>query len=236
MARSHRIDRKTLKQDEFRTITNTTLDYITEHQKKIIQIAVIVLVIVTAFSVIRSYNYRNKINAEFMLSQAERTYNDGTIESDQERLEKAISQYEKVVISYPRTQSARWADTRIAKCYFELRDYEEALNKYNEVLDKTRNKNDRDSLLLQKGAVLESLGKYDEALETYNNIELRPATQHLSGIVMLATGRCYEQLGEYEKARDSYESITQLDENSPWRTEIEKRKEAVNKQIKTRHS
>jgi tetratricopeptide (TPR) repeat protein len=144
--------------------------------------------------------------------------------------------YENVTIEYPRSKSAKWARIRIAKCYFELRDFENALSKYEEALAATSNKAQRDSILLQKGAVLESLGKYEEALENYNSIELRPATKHLSGIIMLATGRCYEQLGELEKARDSYESITQLDDNSPWRTEIEKRKEAVSKQIRTRNS
>lgn len=118
----------------------------------------------------------------------------------------AAAEYKKVADEYAGTTAGELAALDAAESYYNLGNYQEALN----YLEKFSSSNDEleASALILKGDCYVNLNKFDDALETYNKaIKKADKNPEIVPRVLLKEVNIYDFQKKYDKALECYEQI-----------------------------
>jgi len=124
-----------------------------------------------------------------------------------------VQAIEKVAEDYSGTPTAIWAELELGHLAFQAEDYDQALTRYDRVLDDLDTDNPVMPLLrLSIAQSLEFTREYEKALTHYNRLIDEPG---YAAEVYPAMGRIYEMQGDTAKAVAIYEKYLALSEEEP---------------------
>ncbi len=177
-------------------------DFIRHNAKNIQICAVVVFLLICAWTFYDYYTLKQKNDSATLLSQA--------VEADPGvRGQKLLDVIEK----YPSSGAAVWGRITLAHDQIENGEFAEAGQGLQELLDSLGTKSPLYSLVLSDLAQVSELsGDLDSALQQYST--LREITG-FKVVGYMGEARVYEQKNDMDKARETYEKINTLKDLDP---------------------
>jgi len=216
-----RISRKELldQSDEFITQTQRVFNFVSEHPKKIILGASIVLAVVIAIFGIKfyfDYNARQALAAydQAMLKVSKLKNLDS--KSNGEEVEAALDALERVSTMYSRTAPGRQALFDLGTLYFHLKQYNQAIFTYKKGLNAFKPEEEalRPFILDSLAYAYEAQDKLNEAAARWEEIIQLPG-ELLKEQAFFSLGRIYAAMNQPEKSRNAYQQLVDRFPNSP---------------------
>lgn len=182
-----------------------------EKYKKIISLLVLTLIGLITFFII------NKQINKYQSEQAALIYNDWQTEllSEEPNIENLNSLLVEFLKSYKKTGYTQLALLEKANLDAKLKNYDEALYNFNELIMLTDGA--RDNKIFNKisrvsaSRILLSLGRYDEALsmiEKYSLGDTNAPIHELAGDILFKQGKVNLAINQYEAAEEKYTDQT----------------------------
>jgi len=156
----------------------------------------------------------DKADAEFMtglsLLGLEKNYEKLGLGDD------AIAICDRIISSYPSSETAAEAYYRKTKLLYSKQDYAGAEAAAREAIEKFDKSNYLDNLRYELGWIYCSLGKTDEAIDEFVWIETESKDINLSAGAVTKIGDIYFDRKEYQKALESYDIVLVKYPDSLW--------------------
>lgn len=210
-----RITKRKLKEDKLVTIYFKTIDFIREHQNKLLgaTAAIVVFVLIIVWSSKISTSKETK--AANALARAEIKMNEGQYDSAMVKLKTLINLYDGI-------KSTGIGAFYLANLYFQNENYELAHSYYEKYLDDYQdNEIFSSSALSGIASCLEGKGEYRKAAEIYEEAVEKYARVFDNANKLMNAARCYVFAGNKEKARAIYKRIIEEYPNSGYKNDAE---------------
>jgi TolA-binding protein len=210
-----KLSRREMKEDAFVTFAFRALDYVKRHRSKFILGAVAVIAVLA----VTTYVSSSRKGAE---EDASRQFLAGMLQQRRANYSGAIAAYEDVVSRHSGTASGKLALLYMGHSRYELGQYEQAAEAYEEYLGKERSdKLTRAHAGRGLAACLENTGKYNEAAERYAEVarNLDEGAEVPEDLMFAA--RCWKLAGTPGKA---VELLQEIVDSYPEYQEVEKAK------------
>ncbi len=156
----------------------------------------------------------------------------GDDNSTRQAWEKLIPELEKFLADHSGTAPVKDAQLDLARAYFQIQQYENALNWNKKVLDQAAG--DQGLKILaqyQQAFTYEALGKTDEAIALWNNLKGTESSE-LKKEADWNLARLYAQKGEYAKAAEQYEILLKAPGNYPSPALLQDERASLNSKMK----
>jgi TolA-binding protein len=221
------IDRHKLKENEFAYTVARTREMVQQRQREITLLSTIVvgaLVIVGGFFLYRS-NRNEKANTLLAsaLTVAEAqvvtppppapgspppVQPPGTFRTDRERLDAAVPRLQHAADAYPNTEAGITARYRLAGALAELGRFSEAEQRFNEVVQKTSQKNIyHDTARLGLGQAQLAAGQTDAAITTFRELSADTNSRLPVDGVLMQLGRAALAGGKRDEATRAFTRV-----------------------------
>ncbi|HWK10714.1 MAG TPA: tetratricopeptide repeat protein [Vicinamibacterales bacterium] len=222
-----RIERHKLKGNEFADTIARAREVLVERQQTVTATVVSIVAVVVILGAFMAWRTSRKSHATESLAQAlavaeapivtppapapgspAPVQQPGTFRTERARSEAALPLLMKTADSYPSTDAGITARFRAAGTLASLGRYDEAAQRYREVIDKAgRSSIYARTAKLGLADVLTAQGKYDEAIATLKELTTDPNSQlPLDGILM-QLARTAAQGGKSDEATRAYNRI-----------------------------
>jgi len=208
-----KISRKEMlkKPDEFISLSTRAIDFVKDHKRQFDYLGMAVLGLIIIYLGINAYTrYINKKGQEaFNTAFYAMTNNTGKTAADPKKTEELFSD---VINKYGMSKAAKLAVPELAYSKFEQKQYDEAISRYEEYLNKTAEDSPYKSLArLSLAACYEQKGEYEKAIETLEKI-MGDKDDSIKEQAMLSLARAYRLAGKQDKLADT---IKQFNEKFP---------------------
>ena len=170
-----------------------------ENSKMLIGVVVIVAVVVFGYIYITQSAKKNNAEASELLSVASN-----------------VQDLETLVNDYSSTDAAPLADFALAKGYYEVGRFDEAMAIYSEFGTKFPESHMKIAATVGILFCKEAKGEYAEALTGFDKFISQNAGNYLIDQVIFAKARCLKELGQVEEAKVVYETFISSNPESPW--------------------
>ncbi len=218
MTKAKKIIKKKLKEpDEFITLTERTYFFIAHHFKPIVIGGIIILILILSVFFIQRWGKKNEENAYKMFNLAVETYQmvstpyrEGSLQEYKGVLEK----FNEVNTKFSKTKFGKLSNLYKGNIHLRLGEFEEAINAYEDFLQKTGKENFYRSLAMEGlGYSYEGKGEYEKAANAFQKvIDLGENFQF--GSAYFGMGRCYEKLGKNKEAVENYKLFLKVSQKS----------------------
>ena len=220
MPRKIKISRKKIDEpDEFVSTSSFVIDYVKNNYRNIIPVAVVILVIVIVAIGWFYYNKERAREASSLFYRSKQMYNasQNTQSNDQSVEEKyrlSLGKFEDIRNNYSGTSSAIEASFYIGDCYYHLREYDKAIDYYNQFLNNS-GKGDylRYFAFEGLGYCYEEKGNYEKALENFKQ-SMEEGDIDIKELAFMNIARCYEALNDKANALEFYQKLSEDQSNS----------------------
>jgi len=219
-----RIEKKVVpEEEEVKGMVRRVLNAARERKKVLIYISSVLGVILILS--IAGLIYLSSIKGKAYLFEKEAyNYYYNTNLNEEERWRKSLELFQKAV----ETKATPIVQFYIGNCYFNLRDYDNAVKAYLRFIDKYKNEEEIVPLVYQKlASSYMELGKGDEAINTLNDL-----AKFKNGIfkdtALILEARHYESTGRSEEAIKRYKELISSFPSSPWSAEAKTKVETQN--------
>jgi TolA-binding protein len=237
-----RIERHQLKQDQFVSSLQQTLDRVEENRKQIVIVAVVLLAIV---AIVGGYTWwRQQVNAKAAVLFAEaqsiaeaplaaEAGPEGTpaqagYPNERSRLEAALPKYRAAADAYPATKSGLAARYQAAATLMALGRPDEAAAQYQQVIDKAGDGIYGRMSRLGLAEVRQREGKYDEAIAMFKELAATAKADLPVDGILMQLGRAQLAAGRPADAQQTFKRITDEFPTSAYAGEARKELEALN--------
>ncbi len=225
-------------EDEFISTSVKSIKWIKENYNKIIISGIIFFVVLIGVLSVRYRNRSNLIKSKNFLALAKRTYygkvrspsDDPNIPlgpdefvSYEDKYKKAMDYFEQLKAIYPDSKVSEESDFFIANCLYFLGNYDQAIEGFNNYLDKYPNGIYPLQAKIALGDVQEAKGDFENAIKTYREILDYNQDFILLDAIYNKLGLCYEKINSFEKAKDAYQQIVINFPDSPFLEEAEEK-------------
>jgi len=175
-------------------------EFIRQNENPIKIVLIVILVLICANTFWDYYSQKQKDHSTSSLAQAMSETEDAT----------RIEQLKKVVDQYSGSGAALWGEVTLAQQMLEDGQYQEAVNKYNGIIDDVSADNPIYPLVRHDLArAYELQGEAENSLKQYTALR---DIEGFTTIGYLGEARLYEQMGNKDQAKDAYEkALTQQD-------------------------
>lgn len=207
-----------LKEEEVKGAVVRSLDRIKERKRIFIPVISATGIVVVLTVIIMLYSSSVKEKAYLIENEAYKYYYKIDLKvplTEEGRWRKSLELFQEA-IDVKSTPSAQFY---LGNCYFNLGDYDNAIEAYNKFIDKYKNKEIILPLVYQKlvSAYIKK-DKYDEAIRTLDDLaEFREGTFKDAALILKA--RYYETAGKHEDAVEIYKELVEGFPSSPWAQE-----------------
>lgn len=214
-----KIIKKKLKEpDELTSFTQRSYLFLKKHLKRILALAILVLILFSSFFLYRAWDEKNEEEASQKLTLALDLYSKtGAIfgEGASSDPKVALKGFEEVVKSYARTEGGRYALLYKGTIHLGMGEYDEAIQTYLAFLKRgSKEVTHRVIGLMGLGYAYEGKKEYEKAANTYIDIiKLGEAFEWTGAHLNLA--RCYEKLGKKSEAIENYKAFLKRFPKSP---------------------
>jgi tetratricopeptide (TPR) repeat protein len=210
--------KKTIEENEVKSIALQALDMAKTRQKQIIAILSVIVaigVVYVAFSLYLSSVAKKAYSLELKAYDFYYGKNTNESMSEEDRWKKAIELYQKS-IDVKVTPTALYY---LGNCYFNLGDYENAIKQYNLFIDKFKGETGILPLVYQKlASAYFKTNQNDKALDIIKRLaEVEGGIFKDTALILEA--RYYEKTGQSEKALEKYREIITQFPGSIWGAE-----------------
>lgn len=201
MAKSTRLTKRQLKEDQFVTSAFQAADFFQEHKKPIFMgLAGVVLGVAAVFFFMHSQASGAKAAAA-MLGQGTGLFTSGNYP-------EAAIQLSRFLDEHPRSPSAGYAAVLAGDSYYYSGRPSDAAQKYRYAIERAKDGSDvKRSATAGLAAVDESEGKFTEAARTYEELAASEKTEAGKARMLYAAGRCYLSGNEFQKASEIFANI-----------------------------
>jgi TolA-binding protein len=131
----------------------------------------------------------------------------GTYPTERAKLEAALPKFVEAADRYPSTDAGIAARYQAASILAGLGRYQEAEQRYQEVIDKAGNSIYRRTARLGLADVQVAQGKYDNAINIYTEMSRETNSQIPIDSVLMQLGRAYARAGRKEEAAGAFNRI-----------------------------
>jgi tetratricopeptide (TPR) repeat protein len=211
------IKKKLKKPDEFITLTERTVLFITHHSTSIAVGGGIVLILLLSLFLFQKWEKKREENAYQMFHLAVETYqmvsSPGREGSPQE-YRTALEKFDAVSTKFPKTSSGKIAILYEGNIYLRLGEFEDAIKAYEAFLQKAgKEKLYRSFAMEGLGCSYEGKKDYEKAMNAYQKvIDLGESFQLANAY--LGLGRCYEKLKKPKEALEHYKNFIKVSQKS----------------------
>lgn len=234
-----RIRKRTIKKkavdrpEEFLGLYHKAVEYISGKKRSLLLISGALLILILATAAILFLNFYNNNKASLLYYEGSRYYE---IDNpyiklqihQEERYEKALDIFQRIVSKYPRTKKAPMALYSEGNCYFGLKNYDEAEKAYRLFIERYPKEKEILPLVYQKLAYLyEIKGESEKALNAFTAVTSFDAG--LKDLSYIEMGRIHESEGKQEDALKNYRMVVDNFSASPWFQEAKRRAESLKK-------
>lgn len=209
--------------DEFITISSKIGTFVREQGRTVVFGLGATLSVLILTGVFYLYQQHNLEQANLLETAAYKAYHgqvigatenlspQGTIFSSKEELYKtAQSKYQELLNKYPDTPHGKRARLYIGLCAYQLGEYEQAKQAYQQLLDESSQEDSwYQQTLHNLGYAQEGAGEYLQAAQTYQQL-VNLVSDLSKPMIYLDLGRAYEQAKAWEQAQQTYESMLKL--------------------------
>jgi tetratricopeptide (TPR) repeat protein len=206
---SKKVSRKKLlkEPDEFISTTGKVIQFTRTHERQIIRVAIVVLIVIAAAAGGFTYLRWQEGKALTVQDQALQLYQDAYRTSmenpaagKKEDFQKALDKFKESLSVYSRGNGGQVSEIFIGHCYYAMKEYDQAQAAYAKCLDGPF----RNLALNGTAYIFETKGEYQKALESFEkNVGDRNQPYQVES--MLGAARCYEALKQKPKALETYE-------------------------------
>lgn len=218
MAEKKRTRKELLKsQDEFITFSARAIRFIRGNSTYFSYLGVALAAIILVYLGINTYTkYKNRKGQEvYNIAYYALSKNLGR-EADPEKIAQSGEQFQKVIEEYPKTKAGKLALPELAFLRFKEKNYDEAINLYEQFLEKVKNRPSYQSLArMALATCYEEKGESQRAIEIleklYNNPDNFIAEQS-----MLSLARLYRDTNQHEQARKILKEFVEQYQESPF--------------------
>ena len=222
-----RIERHRLKENEFAESMARARAMLAERQNEATLIVVAVLVVVVAAGGYAAWRANRTAKSTTLLAEAlavaeapvvtppppapgspPPVQQPGTYRTDRDRLEAAVPKLQQAADAYPNTEAGITARYRLAGSLAELGRYQEAEQRYREVMAKAgRTSVYGRTARLGLADVLAAEGKTDEAISTYRELATDSESPLPLDGVLMQLGRAAMQGGKSDEATRAFTRV-----------------------------
>ena len=203
MSAQKRITRKEMKEDKLVTTAFRVTEYIQNNRQPFILALIAIITIGAVFYYVSASAKTKKADSIVQLGKADMALFSGDVEG-------AISEYWETINNFGSTLNGKKAYILLGRTYCDTREYEKAIESFEEYLDKFEGK---EPVELERAALVgmavahRGLGERIEAAGFYLKAIDAGASQDEKGYLLLDAARCYRDAGENEKARAVYKKV-----------------------------
>lgn len=179
--------------------------------------------------------YRVPVVTEEQFNQNPMLRSIGAYTDAKKKWSDAAEHYEAVIAGYANTEYGILSQLYAANCYYELGEYNEAISRYQQYLEKAGN--DAPFALLARqsiGYAQEALGKFEEAEQTFLGLTAEEGST-ISLLSLFDLARIYEQKDQMDKALATMKKFNEVElTQGPQFYQIKRRAEAKIKMLEAR--
>ena len=216
MAEKKRTRKELLKsQDEFITFSTRVIRFVRGHSTYLTYVGIALATIILIYLGMNTYTkYKNRKGQEaYNIAFYALTKNIGR-DADPEKIAQSGEQFQNVIEEYPTTKAGRLALPELAFLRFKEKKYDEAIDLYEQFLEKVKNRPSYQSLArMALATCYEEKGELKRAIEIleklYNNPDNFIAEQS-----MLSLARLYRDTNQREQARKILKEFIEQYQNS----------------------
>lgn len=210
-----RISKREMKEDAFVTFAFRALDFMKLHRSKLILGAVAVVAVLAVTFYVNS----SRTAAE---EAASRQFLAGVLQQRRANYSGAVAAYEDVIARHGGTSSGKLSLLYLGHCRYELGQYEQSAEAYEQYLDKVGGDDlTRAQAMRGFAACLDNQGKYTEAAQRYLELARKLDSESEAPGDLMFAARCYRLAGTPGKAMELLQEI--IDTYPDYR-EVEKAK------------
>jgi TolA-binding protein len=180
-----------------------------------IGLAVSVVLIIAAATVLYQSRQKRKVEQAVQMLASSRTTED----------------LDKLLTDYPSSEVAPLAMLKLAKEYFNSRNFDMSLDKYTQIMQKFPDHSLAPAAQLGKIHCLEARGQLEDALDAFAAFSEKYPDHFLTSQALLGHARCLEQLGRHREAKAAYEDFIAAYPESGWSSSAEDFLAALDKQL-----
>jgi tetratricopeptide (TPR) repeat protein len=204
------IKKKLKKPDEFITLTEKTVLFITHHSKSIAMGGGILLFLILSFFTFQKWESEKEEKAYRMFNAAMETYqvvNASYREGSPQEFKNISEKFDEIITKFPKTSSGKIAILYKGNIALRLGEFEEAIKAYERFLKKAGGEKVYQSFAMEGlGYAHEGRKEYEKAIHAYQKVvELGESFQSANAYLGLA--RCYEKLGKTKEALENYKKF-----------------------------
>ena len=220
MPRKIKISRKKIDEpDEFVSTSSFVIDYVRNNYRNIIPVTVVILVIaIVAFGWFY-YSKEREREASSLFYQSKQIYNttqntQNNYQSVEEKYRLSLGKFEDIRNNYSGTSSSIESSFYIGDCYYHLREYDKAIDYYNQFLNNS-SKGDYLKYFAFEGLgyCYEEKGNYEKALENFKK-SMEEGDVDIKELAFMNMARCYEALNDKANALEFYQKLSDDQSNS----------------------
>ena len=214
-----RITRKELlkKPDEFLTLSNKIIEFISAHPRQLQYLGVGVAIVVVAY--ISGYFYLGHINEKGQEAYNKAYYTLTEVKSPEpapDTLRKSCELFENVIDEYGMSKIVRPAIAQVAYVRFQNKKFDEAIVLYKQFLEKVSGDFQYESLTnMALATCYEAKGDFQAAIESSNAI-LKVPDSSFKETALINLARLYRLDNNPEKADEFLKEFVQEYQNSPF--------------------
>ncbi|MCF8129472.1 MAG: tetratricopeptide repeat protein [Deltaproteobacteria bacterium] len=204
--------------DEFLTLSGKTALFVNQHMRQVKLVGIGLAVIAVAYVAVWGYMKHTNKMGQTAYNEAYNTLA-STLQSekpDKEAIEKSEKLFETVISDYGMSKAADLALAQVGHAKFETKNFDEAIDYYDEFAAKTSNNEAYETLtLLALAACYEAKGDMKKAEGILDGI-VKSADNPFRENAMLNLERIYRLDNQPEKANDILKAFSKEYSNSPF--------------------
>lgn len=213
-----KVSRKELlkKPDEFLTFSAKAIIFAKEHARPLQYLGIALLGLVVIFIGVNVYlNYINKKGQDAYNMAFYAVLKNMDFENNQEGLKESEELFNQVIDKYGTSKVSRLALPELAYVKFLQKEYDEAIAKYQEFLDKASDDPYQSLTMMALAVCYEEKGDYDEAIRTLEEIRSGP-DDFFKEQAMLSLARVYRLANKEEKSNEILREFVDKFSNSSY--------------------
>jgi tetratricopeptide (TPR) repeat protein len=206
--------KKPKQEEEVKSVALQTIEKLKKRQKQVITVAGAVIALILLIIIVSAYSSSQKNKAYAIEMDAGRYYYGGTEESlsKEDRFNKAIELYQQSID----IKASPTALYYLGNSYFNLGDYDKAVEQYNKFVSKFSSEDTILPLVYQKlASSYFKSGKNDKALEALGRLA-KVENGIFKDTALILEAQHYESAGDTAKGLQKYRELMLEFPSSPW--------------------
>ena len=218
MVKGKKITKKKLREpDEFITLTERTINFISLHGKSIAAGGVLFLVIILVIFLFQMGERKKEEEAARAFGAASEMYERGIAQAREgpaQDYKEVLVKFSEIVAKFPRTSFGKLSLIYEGNIYLKQGEYDEAAKTYSTFLEKAgKERLYRYFAWDGLGHAYEGKKDYGKALEAYQKI-LEGGEGYQLAETRLNMGYCYDKLGKGKEALENFQAFLTLSPKS----------------------